>query len=238
MDDALANAHANLGAMYMFSDFDWSSAEREYKLALELDSNYELTHELYSYLLTALHRPDEAIAEAQRAVDLDPLSATFSDDLALAYFMARRFDEAEKQNLRTLELEPDRPDTIYRLGNIHTQRGSYSDAVAAYNKAMSLSERSSQFLGALGHVYAIAGKKNEARKVLNEMQELSREKYVSQYDQAIIYAALGESGKAVELLNEAYDQQSGWIINLKVDPFLDPLRDDPQFQKLIERARL
>jgi DNA-binding winged helix-turn-helix (wHTH) protein/TolB-like protein/Tfp pilus assembly protein PilF len=238
IDNGLAQGHANLGAMYMFSDFDWSSAEREYKLAVELDSNYELTHELYSYLLSALGRPDEAIAQAERAVELDPLSATFSDDLALAYFLARRFDEAAKQNLQTLELEPNRPDTIYRLGNIHTQKGSYNDAVAAYNKAMSLSERSSQFLGALGHAHAVAGKKNEAQKVLNEMQELSGEKHVSPYDLAIIYAGLGENEKALELLNEAYDQKSGWIINLRVDPFLDPLRDDPRFQKLIARSGL
>jgi DNA-binding winged helix-turn-helix (wHTH) protein/TolB-like protein/Tfp pilus assembly protein PilF len=238
IDNALAQGHANLGAMYMFSDFDWSSAESEYKTALELDSNYALTHELYSYLLSARRRPDEAIAEAQRALELDPLSATFSDDVALAYFLAHRFDEAGIQNLRTLELEPDRPDTIYRLGNIHTQRGSYNDAIEAYNKAMSLSERSSQFLGGLGHAYAVAGKKKEAQKVLNEMQKLSEAKYVSPYDLAIVYAGLRENEKAIELLNEAYDQQSGWIINLQVDPFLDPLHDDPRFQELIERSGL
>lgn len=236
IDDTLANAHASLGAMYMFSDLDWNAAEREYKLALELDPNYAITHAVYSYLLTALRRHDEAIAEAQRALELDPLSATFSDDLALAYCLARRYDEAIKQNMKTLEIEPDRPDTLSRLGNIYDQKGMYQEAVAAYQKAISRSERTSNFLGWLGHAYAASGRRKEAVKILDEMTEMSKQKYVSPYDFAILYTGLGEKGKALEQLNHAYEERSSWIINLQVDPFLGPLRDDPRFQQLMNRA--
>jgi len=236
LDNTLPQGHATLGAMYMFSDFDWVAAEQEYKRAIELDPNYELTHEVYSYLLTSLSRSDEAIAEAQRALDLDPLSATLSDDLGLAYFLARRYDDAEQQHLRTLKIEPDRPDSLYQLGNIYTQRAQYDEAVAAYEKAMKLSVRSSNFLGGLGHAYGAAGRRNDARKVLGELQSMSTHEYVSPYDLAIIYAALGEKDKAVEKLNEAFETKSGWVIHLQVDPFLDPLRDDPRFQRLIGRA--
>ena len=65
---------------------------------------------------------------------------------------------------------------------------------------------------------------------------MSTHEYVSPYDLAIIYAALGEKDKAVEKLNEAFETKSGWVIHLQVDPFLDPLRDDPRFQRLIGRA--
>ena len=238
IDDVLVNAHATLGAIYMFSDFNWEAAEREYKLAIEQDPNYELTHQLYSYLLTALKRHDEAIVEAQRALELDPLSATLSDDLALAYCLARRYDEAFKQNMKTLEIEPDRPDTIYRIGNIYQQKGMYEEAIAAYEKAMGLSERTSSFLGPLGHAYAASGKKNQAQKILEEMKEMSRRIYVSPYDLAILYAGLGAKEKAIEQLGYAYADQSGWIIDLQVDPFFDDLHDEPGFHELATRAGL
>ena len=236
IDNTLAQGHASLGAMHMFSDFNWVAAEQEYKRALELDANYEIAHELYAYLLTALRRHDEAIAEAKRALEIDPLSANLSDDLALAYVLARRYDEGAQQNLLTLEIEPDRTDTIYRLGNIYTLKGQFSDAAAAYERAMKLSERGSNFLGGLGHAYAVAGKKYEAQAVLTEMHAMSKQKYISPYDLAIVYTGLGEKDKAIELLNEAFEGQSGWVIHLQVDPFLDPLRDDARFKELMGRA--
>jgi DNA-binding winged helix-turn-helix (wHTH) protein/TolB-like protein/Tfp pilus assembly protein PilF len=238
IDESLAQAHANLGAMYMFSDFNWNAAEQEYKLAIELDPNYEVTHEVYSYLLSGLGRHDEAIAEAQRARELDPLSASLSDDLALAYNLAGRYDDAIKQNLKTLEIEPDRPDTIWRLGTIYEQKGMYEEAITAYQKAINFSERTSNFLGCLGHAYAASGRTTEAHKILNEMMEMSKQTYVSPYDLAILYTGLGEKEKAIEQLDRAYEQQSGWIINLQVDPFLNPLRDHPRFEKLIDRLGL
>lgn len=236
LDDSLAQGHATLGAMYMFSDFDWIASEQEYKRAIQLDQNYELAHELYSYLLTSLGRSDEAIAEAQLALELDPLSTTLSDDLGMAFFLAGRYDEAERQHLRTLEIEPDRPDSIYQLGNIYTQRGQFDAAIGAYEKAMKLSERTSNYLGGLGHAYAVAGKTVEARGVLTEMNAMSNQKYVSPYDLAIVYAGLGEKDVAVEKLNQAYVEKSGWSIHLQVDPFLSLLHGDPRFQDLLRRA--
>lgn len=236
LDNTLAQGHATLGGMYMFSDFDWNAAEKEYRRSVELDPNYELAHELYSYLLTSSGRSDEAIAESQRALELDPLSTTLSDDLGMAYFLAGRYQEAERQHRRTLEIEPDRPDSIYQLGNIYAQTGQYDEAIASYQRAMMLSQRSSNFLGGLGHAYAVAGRTNDARKVLSEMRSMSEHEYVSPYDLAIIYAGLGEKDKALEQLNQAFESRSGWIIHIQVDPFLDPLRDDPRFQRLIARA--
>lgn len=238
IDDTLAQSHATLGALIMFSDFDWETAEREYKRAIELDPNYELTYELYSYLLSALGHPDEAIAKVQRSLELDILSATLSDDLAMAYYLARQYDQAIKQNQKTLEIEPDRPSTDIGLGNAYELKGMYKEAIIEYQKAISRSERTSNVLGLLGHAYAASGKRNEAVKILNEMQEMSKQKYVSPYDLAILYTGLGEKDKALEQLNTAYEERSGWIIHLKVEPLFDPLRSDPRFQDLLRRVGL
>jgi tetratricopeptide (TPR) repeat protein len=238
IDDTLPEAHVTMGALIMFSDFDWETAEREYKRAIELNPNHADTYALYSYLLSALGRPNEAIAKAQRALELDPLSATLSDDVAAAYYLARQSDQAIKQIQKTLEIEPDRSVAHISLGNVYEQKGMYEEAIAEYQKAISSSERTSQNLGFLGHAYAASGKRNEAVKILNEMKEMSKQKYVSPYDLAILYTGLGEKDKALEQLNHAYEEQSGWIIYLKVEPLFDPLRSDPRFQDLLRRVGL
>ncbi len=238
IDDTLAEAHVTMGALIMFSDFDWEAAEREYKRAIELNPNYELTYELYSYLLSALGRPDEAVAMAQRGLELNPLSANLSGDVAMAYYNARQYDQAIKQIQMTLEIEPNRYFAHFQLGNVYEQKGMYEEAIAEYQKAISLSERTSQNLGCLGHTYAASGKTNEAIKILNEMKEMSKQKYVSPYDLAILYTGLGEKDKAIEQLNHAYEEQSGWIIYLKVEPLFNPLRSDSRFTDLIRRVGL
>jgi tetratricopeptide (TPR) repeat protein len=115
-------------------------------------------------------------------------------------------------------------------------KGRYEESIAEYQKAIKSSERTSAILGLLGHVYAVSGKRTEALKILNEMKEMSKQKYVSPYDLAIVYVGLGEKDRAMEQLNHAYEEQSGWIIYLKVEPFFDPLRSDPRFQDLLRRV--
>ncbi|MEP6787191.1 MAG: tetratricopeptide repeat protein [Acidobacteriota bacterium] len=238
IDEGLAEAHVSFGAMSMFFDFDWQTAEREYKRALELNPNYELTYELYSYLLSARGRPDEAIAMAQRGLQVDPLSALLSDDVASAYYFGRQYDHAIKQYQKSLEIEPDRPEAHMALGNVYDQQGRYNESVVEYQKAISLSERTSNVLGYLGRAYALADKRNEALKILNEMKEMSKGKYVSPYDLANLYTGLGEKDKALEQLKGAYEERAGWVIYLKVEPFFDPLRKEPPFQDLLKRMSL
>lgn len=238
IDETLAPAHTSLGGLIMFSDFDWKTAEREYKRAEELDPDYVLTYELYSYLLSALGRPDEAIAKAQRGWEIDPLNTVLSQDVAGAYYYARQYDQSSKQVRKTLEIEPDRPGPHIALGNIYDLKGMYEESIAEYQKAINASERTSTILGLLGRVYAVSGKRDEAVKILNEMKDMSRQKYVSPYDLAILYVGLGEKDKALEQLNRAYEEQSGWIIYLKVEPVFDPLREEPGFKDLLRRVGL
>ncbi len=106
LDDSLAEGHASVGAIAMFYDFDWVTAEREYKRAIELNPSYEIGFELYSYLLTALGKFDDGIRMAQRGLDAAPATVTLSDDLAQAYYLARRYDEAARQAQKSIELAP------------------------------------------------------------------------------------------------------------------------------------
>lgn len=233
IDDTIAEAHSSMGALAMFADFDWEASEREYKRAIELNPNYELTYEVYSYLLSAHGRHDEAIAKIKQGLELDPLSANLSNDAAGAYYLARQYDEAIKQFQKTLEIEPNRYSIHAGLGNIYEMKDMYEEAIAKYQTALSLSERTSINLAYLGHAYGASGRRNEAVKILKEMTE---QKPVSPYYLALLYTGLGDKDKAIEQLNKAYEERDGWLIFLKVEPLFDPLRDDLRFQELLRKV--
>lgn len=238
IDETLSEAHANLGAVAMFYDFDWAAAERDYKRAIELNPNHPTGYELYSYLLCATGRLDEGIKMAKRSLEVDPLSVLLSGDTGQAYYLARRYDEAIKQYQKTLEMDHNDAFANMALGMVYEQKRMYDEAIAGYQKAINVSERTSNILGVLGHAYAASGRKGEALKILDELKEMSKQKYVSPYDLAVLYTGLGEKDRAIEQLNKAYEERAGWIINLKVEPLFDPLRSDPRFADLLHRMGL
>ncbi|MBA2704950.1 MAG: tetratricopeptide repeat protein [Blastocatellia bacterium] len=118
------------------------------------------------------------------------------------------------------------------LGQSYEFQGRYDEAIAAYQKAIELSERTSNILGLLGHAYAVSGRRGEALKILNELKEMSAHGYVSPYDLATLYTGLGDKDNAINHLSRAYEERAGWIITLKVEPMFDPLRSDPRFADL------
>jgi serine/threonine protein kinase/tetratricopeptide (TPR) repeat protein len=237
IDDTLAEAHTTSGALTMFYDLDWAAAEREYKRAIELNPNYEITHEVYSYLLSATGRLDEGIKSAQRGLEVAPLSVVLSDDVASAYYLARRYDEALKQVQKSLEIDPSQFGGFAILAQIYLMKGMPDAAIKEMLKASAVGGRTSGVLSLLGYAYAVAGKQAEAQKILAELNEMSKQAYVSPYDLAILHVGLGDKNRAIEELNRAYDDRAGWLIYLNVEPMFDPLRSDPRFADLVSRMK-
>ena len=235
LDDTLAEAHTTLGALMMFYDLDWAGAEREYKRALELNPNYSTTYELYSYLLCATGRFEEGISTSKRGAELDPLSLPMIGDVSAAYYIARRYDEAIKELHKSLEIEPNHFGPHLALGVTYDVKGMHEEAIKELQKAIAIGGRTSSVLAVLGHAYATSGKPAEAQKMLAELNEMSKTTYVSPWDMAILYVGLGDKDRALEQLNKAYEDRAGWIIDLKVEPILDPLRSDPRFVDLVRR---
>jgi tetratricopeptide (TPR) repeat protein len=223
----------------MFYDLDWVKAEGEMRRALELNPNYVDTYSVYSYLLSSTGRLDDGIRMARRGLEVDPLSVPLSDDTAGAYYLARRYDESIEQLQRSLDLDPNHAGAYIFLGQAYEQQGKYDEAIAAYQKAIDYSERTSNILGVLGHAYAASGRRREALKVLDELKEMSGQKrYVSPYDLAVLYTGLGEKDQAMAQLYLAYETRAGWIINLKIEPLFDPLRNEPRYLELLRRMNL
>jgi DNA-binding winged helix-turn-helix (wHTH) protein/TolB-like protein/Flp pilus assembly protein TadD len=243
MDETLAEAHTSLAFVKFRWDRDRMEAEREFQLAIKYKPTYAPAHQWYSSYLVALERFDEAVAEAKRTSELEPLSFTASSHLGWILYLSGRNDEAIAQCRKILSLDPTSFPAHRYLGLAYEQKGMYSQAIDEFQKGVKLSG-SPLILALLGHAYAVSGKPTEARSVLSDLNDLSEaqdvgaRRYVSPYTVAAIYAGLGEKDQAFKWLERAFEERDVWLMNLKVDPVFAKLRSDKRFQDLLTRAGL
>jgi TolB-like protein/DNA-binding winged helix-turn-helix (wHTH) protein/Flp pilus assembly protein TadD len=237
LDPTLAEARTVLAGV-KHGDWDWNGAGAEYRRAIELNPNYAHAHDWYSQYLCELGQFDEGVAEADRAHALDPLDLMLGIDVGIRLYWARRYSEAIAPIQKTLELDPNFRVAHRFLGQVYEQNAMYDAAIVELRRAAELSDNNPIDLGALGHVYAVSGQHKLALQILEELHRLSVKRYVSGYEFALIYAGLGEQDKAVYWLDKAFQEHSTWMLHLKVDPRLDPLRSDPGFQDLVRRVGL
>jgi serine/threonine protein kinase/Flp pilus assembly protein TadD len=235
LDDTLAEAHASLGNVNAFYDWDWAAAESEFKRSIELKPNYALAHESYSWYLVAIGRSNEGIAEGQRAVDLDPLSPGTNTELGLVLYYAHRYGQAIEQLRKTTDLDPNYWYAHEYLGLAYEQQSQYPEAIAELQKAVQLAGVITEPTAWLARAYAVSGKEAAAQKLLDALKQPSKQAYLFPYDVAMVYAGLGERDQALAWLERAYQERSSFMIALKVDPQLDSLRSDPRFQDLVRR---
>ena len=243
MDETLAEAHTSLAFIKFRWDRDRVEAEREFQLAIKHKPTYAPAHQWYSSYLVALERFDEAIAEAKRTEELEPLSFIASSHLGWILYLSGRNDEAIAQCTKILELDPNFFPARRYLGLAYEQKGMYPQAIAEFQKGVKLSG-SPLMLALLGHAYAASGKTAGARQVLSDLHDLGESagaetrRYVSPYTVAAIYTGLGEKDQAFKWLERAYDERDVWLMNLKVDPVFAKLRSDKRFQDPLTRAGL
>ncbi len=235
LDDTLAEAHASLGTVRMYYDWDWLAAERELKRALALNPNYAIVHLRYGLYLTATGRFDEAITKLKRAQELDPLSLEINAFFGLHFLLARQYDQAVEQLRKAIAMEPGFWLTHDFLGSTYELKGELAAAIAEMQKARQLNDNPTT-LGKLGGAYALAGQRGEAIEILDQLKELSRQRYVSPYFVAITYAGLDEREQAFTYLEETYADRNEMLIWLKVEPVFDSLRSDPRYSDLLRRV--
>jgi serine/threonine protein kinase/TolB-like protein/Tfp pilus assembly protein PilF len=237
IDDTLAEAHASLGLVKAFYEWDWAGAESEYRRAIELNPGYASAHHWYGWYLALMGRLNEAIREVKQASELDPLSLEINTDLGLSFFFARQYERAIEQFEKALEMDPNSVWTRFFMGWAREQKGDYAQAIEEYKRAAQLDD-APLILAALGHTFVMAGRRDEAQRVLEEMKQMAASRHVSPYHFAIIHAALGNRDEAFAGLEESYRARSEALVWLKVDPRLDTFRTDPRFIDLQRRVGL
>ncbi len=239
LDNTVAEAHASLAHVVMNYDWDWATAEKEFKRSIELKPDYATAHQWYAiHYLTATNRLEDAIQEMKRALELEPVSLVMNTFMGATLYYSGRYDDAIDQCRRTVEMDPTFAVAHWHLGLAYEQKQVFDKAIEEFKKAIPLSQSSPLMMAALGHAYARAKKTDEANKILNELNDLSKREYVSPLGTAQIYVALGENEKAFGLLEKAYADRSFHLVNLNVSPQFKELRSSPRFQDLVRRIGL
>lgn len=231
-----AEAHTSLGIVLTKYDWNWAAAEKEFRLAIDLDPDYAAAHYWLSDVLAITGRAEESIREAKRARELDPFSPQTEMNLARTYYYAREYDKATEVLLGAgSEGKVDRK-INYMLGLVHLQKGSYAEALKIFQD---IAAENRLFAAApLGYTYAKLGMKKEALAVIEELKTSAGDKPVPSEQIVFIYTALGESEKAFAHLHDAYDGRNAVLIALKVEPLFDPIRNDPRFAELLRKMSL
>ena len=237
IDDTVAEAHSSLAFIKFRWDGDRVEAEREFRSAIRHKPTYAPAHQWYSSYLAALERFDEAIAEAKRTSELEPLSFTASSHLGWIYYLSGRNDEAIAQCTKILKLDPNSFPARRYLGLAYEAKGMYPQAIEEFQKGLKVSG-SPLMLALLGHAYAASGKTAEARQVLADLHDLETRRYVSPYTIAAVHTGLGDKDQAFKWLEKAYEERDVWLMNLKVDPVFARLRSEKRFQDLLTRSGL
>jgi tetratricopeptide (TPR) repeat protein len=239
LDDNSAEAHAALGGMLQYRDWNWAEAERQFRRAIELNPNLALTHTPLGEGLAARGKFEEALSEFRRALQIAPFDAIENYGITEGLFYARRYDQTIEQGRKASEFFPPLFHGI--IGQAYEQKGDSQHAISELQEmvyvAKDLPIRPAK-LADLANAYAVFGNKQEASRLLGEMTELSKSKDVSPFAFALVYTGMGDKDRAFEWLQKAYDQRSNDVPWIKADPRMDPLRSDARYKELLLRMGL
>jgi tetratricopeptide (TPR) repeat protein len=237
LDPRSPQAHAALAMIRFNFDWDLAGAEQEIREALRLNPSFAQGHQYYSGILTTQGRQDEAIDAARRAVELDPLAPTATTSLGVRYYYANRPDEAIQQFQKTLDVAPNFAVAHWGLAQCYRLQGRFDDQIRELLAAVQLSGNSSYMRAHLAYGYAVKGDRARAEALQKEIAADAGRRYVAPYHLALIAAGLGQTAEALRWLQRAYDDRSGWLLFLPVEPEFDELRQVPEFLHLIARIQ-
>jgi serine/threonine protein kinase/tetratricopeptide (TPR) repeat protein len=238
LDESLAELHTSLAWIHRLFDWDWPAAERESLRALQLNPGYAFGRSRYALLLSGMGRHDEAIAEAERAHQFDPLNLLTYTAMGDTLFYARRFDRSVAPYRRCLELDPTFSAAHTDLARSLEHLGRADEAVEEFALGTRGADGLPRPSSGLAILYARAGRMDDARAMLEAVQALSQKQFVSPYGIASYYAVIGDNDRALDWLEKAYAERDGTLVWLKVHPRLDGLRGEPRFRELLTRLRL
>jgi eukaryotic-like serine/threonine-protein kinase len=235
LDETLGEAHCTLGFFRLLYDWDFAAAEAEFKRAIELSPKFANAWDGYGFYFKATGQSEASIRACQRAQELEPLSLFITLSLAWAYYFARQYDRSMEQGNKALDMDPNFGFAYWHRGMAFIQKKRFGEAIAALRKAISLSGPATTFISYLGYANARLGKSREARQMIAQLERVSKRQYVSSYFIAIIYMGLGDLDRTFEWLEKAYEERSGFMAFINVEPMLDALRGDPRFKALAEK---
>lgn len=236
LDERLPEAHAALAVIAQNYDWDWATANKEYRRAIQLNPNYATGHHWYAECLALQGRFDEAFPEIESAHQLDPLSLSIGADYGAILYFARQYDRAIEQFRAVLEMEPNFPRARMVVW-AYIQKGRFAEALTDA-EAWHTSDDSAWGWAITAYAAGRAGDSAKAKLALQQLRRFEGHSGFDSLSLAIAYLGMGDNDKALTWLEKAHRERSGSLSALKVDPTYDPLRGDPRFQQLLRRIGL
>jgi TolB-like protein/DNA-binding winged helix-turn-helix (wHTH) protein/Flp pilus assembly protein TadD len=236
LDDSLSEAHNSLAFCLDGFDWDFESAGKEFRRAIELNPGYATAHHWYSWHLSLLGRNSDAVIEMRKAESLDPLSLIINADLAELLLIARLPDESIQQSRKTIEMDANFALAHNQLAQAYLEKRMFGEAIAEIQRAIQLSGGGPTCTANLARAYAASGEAATAQKLLNDLKKSSASGDPHSAEIAMIYAALGNDDQAMAWLEKSYEERFNPGVLLR--PGFDPLRSDTRFQDLVRRIGL
>jgi tetratricopeptide (TPR) repeat protein len=237
LNPSLPEAHVALGAVLSLLDWDWAAGEEELQKSIQMDRSDPVGHIAYGIQLACRGRESAAVAEVERALELDPASLFPNFVLGWLYGVCRRFDEAIAQHTLVSRLATDYGLPHLGLGMAYAGKGQFVDAIAHLTNATQM-KCGSLLHGQMGYCYAMAGRQDEAKREIGILKARSESHYVSPLSFAAIYAGLGEGDEALVYLGRAVEARDTSLPVHLLSTEFDNLRSHPQFQDLRGRIGL
>jgi TolB-like protein/Tfp pilus assembly protein PilF len=236
LDEQLAEAHVSLAVIAQNYDWDWQTAEKEYRRAIELDPNYATAHHWYAENLASQGRFDEAFSEMERARKLDPLSLIVATDNGMFLYFSRQYERAVEQFRAVLDMEPGFS-RAHMVMSAYVEQGKFTEAIADAGEWQRRADNEwSRAL--LSYVYGRAGPEADAQRELKRAKKMSGHQPFDPLPIALAYIGLNDKDQAFAWLNKAVANRSPSLVALKVDPIYDSLRSDPRFAAILRHVGL
>jgi TolB-like protein/DNA-binding winged helix-turn-helix (wHTH) protein/Tfp pilus assembly protein PilF len=236
LDDQSAEAHNSQANLLYTFDRDWEGADREFKRALQLDHNYAPAHHWYSMYLALKGRKQEALVEAEKAYEVDPLSPVVGANLAKILHEAGEDDRAIEQAKKTLDVDPDSAVTHAVLAIIYQDQQKYEQSITESKTALHLGGAPGEMRGLMGYAYAASGNRAEAENMIAELNRLLPGHTHAALDLAVVFSALGEKESTLHWLEKAREMKVSDLVTIGQDSHFAEMRTDRRFQKLVREV--
>ncbi len=235
LNDSLASAHASLAMIAFHYEWDWPRAEQEFQRAIALNPEDPMVHAWYGIYLAAMERIPEALDQANRAKQLDRVSPTVNTAAARVLYWSREYAQAIQCYRKVIDRNPKFQGAYTRLAMAYLATSASGEAISEIEAARKLAGHDPYLDGLLGYAQARSGNTAAARKLIEELTLRSHTQYVPAFSIALVYTGLGDRVDAIEWLEKSYQDRSTFMVYIKTDPLLDPIRSDPRFTELLHQ---
>jgi tetratricopeptide (TPR) repeat protein len=232
LDPQAADAWAVLGFVRAVFGWEWEAADADMRRALAIRPDHPTANIRHSYLHLLRGRFPEALAGMRAARDRDPLSVLTRTNVGAALYYSGRHEEAMTELQTALTMSPRFPSAHYYVGLVRLAMGDLHRAVTAFERAVELSCELPGDLSALGHALAVAGREAEAEEVLARLRVASERRYVPPFYFAFGHLTLGRLAEGYQWLDVALAERDYYLVNLRIDPRVDPYRADPRLARV------